>query len=147
MRQIYTDYGVADRNERWIARADDENRSGNDALLSECAHLEPTAFLVWAAPLFEMGAFAALGLLSCVRVRSVQSLRRAELGRVLKFLLFSFVLVCCAVWVACSTAGASMRLSNLLYGSRAAMAVVISSWVVAVLDMEALRAGASGTII
>ena len=34
-----------------------------------------------------------------------------------------------------------------LYGSHAAVAVVIAAWVVSVPDMEALRAKASGTII
>jgi len=147
MRHIYTEYGVADWDECLVARADDENGAGDDALLSKCAHIELTAFLIWAAPLVEIGAFAALGLFSYVRAWSVQSPGRTELERVLKLLLFSFAFVCCAFWVACSTAGASMGLSNLLYGSLAAVAVVISAWVVSVLDMEALRAKASETMI
>ena len=137
MRHIYTEYGVSDWNGCWRARAEGEKCAGDDALLSKCAHIELTAFLIWTAPLVEIGAFAALGLFSHVRVRSVQSPGRAELGRVLKLLLFSFAFVCCACWVECNTAGASMGLSNLLYGSLAAVAVVISARVVSVLDMEA----------
>jgi len=52
VRHIYTDYGVADWNERWIARADDENGAEDDAVQSD---IERTAFLV---------AFAALSLVS-----------------------------------------------------------------------------------
>ena len=76
MRHINTECGVADWNECWIARADNENGAGDDALLSKCAHMELTAFLIWAAPLVEIGDFAALVLFSYVSVRSVQSPKR-----------------------------------------------------------------------
>jgi hypothetical protein len=110
-------------------------KNGDKQVLSYCARIELTGFLIYAAPLIEFCVHSALGLFCVMRLRILE--QGATLPeRTLRLILFFLLVMVCAFWGACSTAGASMELSRAMFGCLGLAFVSFAVWLAFVLDLE-----------
>lgn len=143
MSEIFARYGVDNWDACELQRS--LGSTADATVLSHCSRLELITFLIWVSPGIEAMVLWALALFCAVRAFMVAQEEQA--GRLLRFIFVGIAFFATVFWVACSTAGASMELSRVMFGCLGASGATFAVYVACTVDFDSFYREAQQSVI
>eukprot|EP00927_Polykrikos_kofoidii_P061657 TRINITY_DN56492_c0_g1_i1.p1 TRINITY_DN56492_c0_g1~~TRINITY_DN56492_c0_g1_i1.p1 ORF type:complete len:857 (-),score=91.00 TRINITY_DN56492_c0_g1_i1:174-2723(-) len=114
------------------------------SVLERCARIELLVLMIWITPMSEVVVLLTLGIFCMCRfcmLESGSSISEAAI----RLIIFAVCVFGTAFWVVCSTKGASMELSSVMYTSVGCACFCFFVWLLFAVDFEQVMEKAKGS--
>lgn len=118
----------------------------DETVIADCSRMELIAYLIWSCPAIEAMVLVFIAGFCAQRYWALHR-KATPSERALRFVVFVLCFFATAFWIACSTAGASMGLSRVMFASIGTAGCVFAVWMAFAFDLGEVLAKTQDSVV